>query len=121
MDEIQYTMGHHGMDIDSRHVTLLADVMTFRGEVRLTGPPERHKGLYYARAHIVPVERPCRPVALLQVLGITRFGVPKMKQSVLMLASFEKTTDHLFEAAVHSRSDAVRLPIRTAVLRSDCP
>mmetsp|Transcript_4835 Transcript_4835/g.7151 ORF Transcript_4835/g.7151 Transcript_4835/m.7151 type:complete len:122 (+) Transcript_4835:3-368(+) len=66
-------MGHHGMDIDSRHVTLLADVMTFRGEV----------------------------------LGITRFGVPKMKQSVLMLASFEKTTDHLFEAAVHSRSDAV--------------
>ena len=36
-----------------------------------------------------------------------RFGVPKMKQSVLMLASFEKTTDHLFEAAVHSRTDAV--------------
>ena len=73
MDEIQYTMGQHGMEIDCRHVTLLADVMCFRGEV----------------------------------LGITRFGVPKMKQSVLMLASFEKTTDHLFEAAVHSRSDAV--------------
>ena len=73
MQEIQYTMSHHGMDIDSRHVSLLADVMTFRGEV----------------------------------LGITRFGVPKMKQSVLMLASFEKTTDHLFEAAVHSRTDAV--------------
>ena len=73
MDEIQFTMRSHGMDIDDRHVTLLADVMTFRGEV----------------------------------LGITRFGVPKMKQSVLMLASFEKTTDHLFEAAVHSRSDAV--------------
>ena len=53
---------------------MLADVMTFRGEV----------------------------------LGITRFGVPKMKQSVLMLASFEKTTDHLFEAAVHSRTDAIR-------------
>ena len=42
-----------------------------------------------------------------EVLGITRFGVPKMRQSVLMLASFEKTTDHLFEAAVHSRTDAV--------------
>ena len=26
-----------------------------------------------------------------------------MKESVLMLASFEKTTDHLFDAAVHSR------------------
>ena len=73
VDEIEYTMSHHGMDIDSRHVALLADVMTFRGEV----------------------------------LGITRFGVPKMRQSVLMLASFEKTTDHLFEAAVHSRVDAV--------------
>ena len=66
-------MKHHGMDIDSRHVSLLADTMCFRGEV----------------------------------LGITRFGVPKMKQSVLMLASFEKTTDHLFDAAVHSRTDAV--------------
>ena len=66
-------MRHHGMDVDARHVALLADVMCFRGEV----------------------------------LGITRFGVPKMRQSVLMLASFEKTTDHLFEAAVHSRTDAV--------------
>jgi len=73
MDEIQFTMRSHGMDIDDRHVTLLADVMTFRGEV----------------------------------LGITRFGVPKMKQSVLMLASFEKTSDHLYDAAVHSRTDAV--------------
>ena len=26
-------MRSHGMDIDDRHVTLLADVMTFRGEV----------------------------------------------------------------------------------------
>lgn len=34
------------------------------------------------------------------VLGITRFGVAKMKDSVLMLASFEKTTDYLFDAAV---------------------
>ena len=27
----------------------------------------------------------------------------QMRESVLMLASFEKTTDHLFDAAVHSR------------------
>ncbi len=33
------------------------------------------------------------------MLGITRFGVAKMRESVLMLASFEKTTDHLFDAA----------------------
>jgi DNA-directed RNA polymerase III subunit RPC1 len=43
-----------------------------------------------------------------QVLGITRFGISKMRQSTLMLASFEKTVDHLFEAAVRSRSDRIR-------------
>lgn len=42
-----------------------------------------------------------------EVLGITRFGMPKMRQSVLMLASFEKTTDHLFEAALHSRTEPI--------------
>lgn len=42
-----------------------------------------------------------------EVLGITRFGVAKMKDSTLMLASFEKTTDHLFEAAFHSKRDSV--------------
>lgn len=60
-NEIQTTMRSHGMSIDPRHVMLLGDVMTYKGEV----------------------------------LGITRFGVQKMKDSVLMLASFEKTTDHL--------------------------
>ena len=36
-----------------------------------------------------------------------RFGLAKMKDSVLMLASFEKTTDHLFDAALHGRSDQI--------------
>lgn len=63
MYEIQYTMKEHGMTIDARHVMLLADLMTFKGEVH----------------------------------GITRFGIAKMKDSVFMLASFEKTADHLFE------------------------
>jgi DNA-directed RNA polymerase III subunit RPC1 len=40
-----------------------------------------------------------------QVLGITRFGISRMKSSVLMQASFEKTIDHLFEAAGHSSYD----------------
>lgn len=71
--EIQFTMSSHGMSIDARHVALLADVMTFRGEV----------------------------------LGITRFGIAKFKTSTLMLASFEMTVDHLFDAAVHSRADAI--------------
>ncbi|KAK0564078.1 DNA-directed RNA polymerase III subunit C1 (rpo31) [Tilletia horrida] len=72
-DEIQETMRSHSMNIDPRHVMLLADVMTYKG----------------------------------QVLGITRFGVAKMKDSVLMLASFEKTTDHLFDAALFGKTDAI--------------
>mmetsp|Transcript_38079 Transcript_38079/g.83628 ORF Transcript_38079/g.83628 Transcript_38079/m.83628 type:complete len:570 (-) Transcript_38079:45-1754(-) len=71
--EISYIMTAYGIGIDSRHLLLLSDIMTFKGEV----------------------------------LGITRFGVAKMRESVLMLASFEKTTDHLFDAAVHGRSDAI--------------
>eukprot|EP00520_Triparma_pacifica_P017062 CAMPEP_0118658354 /NCGR_PEP_ID=MMETSP0785-20121206/14522_1 /TAXON_ID=91992 /ORGANISM="Bolidomonas pacifica, Strain CCMP 1866" /LENGTH=1501 /DNA_ID=CAMNT_0006551363 /DNA_START=203 /DNA_END=4704 /DNA_ORIENTATION=- len=71
--EINYIMSAYGIGIDPRHLLLLADVMTFKGEV----------------------------------LGITRFGVSKMRESVLMLASFEKTTDHLFDAAVHGRVDEI--------------
>lgn len=41
------------------------------------------------------------------MLGITRVGITKMKDSVLHAASFEKTTDHLFDAALHGRVDKV--------------
>lgn len=30
INEIQYTMGEHGMSIDPRHVMLLGDVMTYK-------------------------------------------------------------------------------------------
>ncbi|KAL5974690.1 hypothetical protein ACLOJK_031360 [Asimina triloba] len=73
IDEIQYTMKGHGMSIDVRHMMLLADVMTFKG----------------------------------QVLGITNTGIAKMKDSVLMLASFEKTGDHLFNASLRGRVDQI--------------
>lgn len=73
INEINYTMSSHGMSIDVRHVMLLGDLMTFKGEV----------------------------------LGITRGGLAKMKESVLMLASFEKTTDHLFEAAFYGQQDEI--------------
>lgn len=42
-----------------------------------------------------------------EVLGITRFGIAKMKESVFMLASFEKTTDHLFDAAMRGTKDPI--------------
>lgn len=69
--EIQYTMKSHGIAVDPRHISMLADVMTFKGKI----------------------------------LGITRFGIAKMKESPLMLASFEKTGDHLFDAAAYNKKD----------------
>lgn len=62
------------LSIDPRHMALLADVMTYKGEV----------------------------------LGITRFGLAKMRDSVLQLASFEKTADHVFEAGVVGKVDDVK-------------
>ena len=63
-----------------------------------------------------------------EILGITRFGVARMKESVLTLASFEKTSDHLFEAAlrgvrqeINSVSECiimgVPIPIGTGLVR----
>uniref|UniRef100_A0A6A7FQ94 DNA-directed RNA polymerase subunit n=2 Tax=Hirondellea gigas TaxID=1518452 RepID=A0A6A7FQ94_9CRUS len=57
----------------------------------------------------------CRHVNLLAdvmtsqgaVHGITRHGLANTKSSVLMLASFEKTADHLFEAAYHGQVDKI--------------
>jgi DNA-directed RNA polymerase III subunit RPC1 len=73
IDEILSTMAGHGIQLDSRHVQLLADLMTYRGEV----------------------------------LGMTRNGLVRMKESVLMLASFEMAVTHLFDAAFYGQRDAV--------------
>ncbi|CAF1241130.1 unnamed protein product [Rotaria sp. Silwood1] len=73
INEIVYTMGSHGIGLDVRHVMLLADLMTYKGEV----------------------------------LGMTRNGLAKMKESVLMLASFERTIDHLYDAAYHGQKDTI--------------
>eukprot|EP01065_Artemidia_motanka_P031886 TRINITY_DN3875_c0_g1_i1.p1 TRINITY_DN3875_c0_g1~~TRINITY_DN3875_c0_g1_i1.p1 ORF type:complete len:1544 (+),score=476.19 TRINITY_DN3875_c0_g1_i1:46-4632(+) len=42
------------------------------------------------------------------VLGITRQGMQNMWDSVMTLASFEKTTEVLYDAAVHRRTDKQR-------------
>ncbi|ENN81759.1 hypothetical protein YQE_01852, partial [Dendroctonus ponderosae] len=42
-----------------------------------------------------------------EVLGVTRQGLSKMKQSVLNLASFENTADHLFDAAYYGQTDQI--------------
>ena len=74
INEIRYTLKEHGIYVDPRHLALVADVMTFKG----------------------------------QILGITRFGVSKMRDSTLMLASFEKTTDNLFDAAFRGSYDPIQ-------------
>ncbi|KAI0473232.1 DNA-directed RNA polymerase III subunit RPC1 [Xylariaceae sp. FL0804] len=61
------------MGIDPRHMQLLADVMTYKGDI----------------------------------YGITRFGLAKMRDSTLQLASFEKTADHLFDAAAGMKADPI--------------
>jgi DNA-directed RNA polymerase III subunit RPC1 len=61
------------MAVDPRHVMLLGDVMTYRGEID----------------------------------GINRVGVAKIKDSILHKASFERTVDHLFDAAAYGKVDAI--------------
>jgi len=60
-------MESHGMTVDRRHVALLADLMSCRGEI----------------------------------LGITRHGLAKMKESVLMLASVFYSFQSLFTRVCH--------------------
>ena len=57
-------MGEHGLAIDTRHIKMLGDCMTYRGAV----------------------------------LGINRYGIARMRASTMMLASFERTTEHIFDA-----------------------
>jgi DNA-directed RNA polymerase III subunit RPC1 len=56
-------MESHGIDVDRRHVDLISDLMTSRGEI----------------------------------LGVTRHGLAKMKESVLMLASVRIAKMLIFE------------------------
>lgn len=43
-----------------------------------------------------------------RINGITRYGIAKMRDSPLMLASFEKTADILFDSAYFGKSDSIQ-------------
>ena len=43
-----------------------------------------------------------------RIIGFTRNGVDKMKDSTMMLASFEKTSDFLFDAAPQGKHDRMK-------------
>ena len=72
--QVGETMKEHGVNVDLRHLFLLAEVMCCKG----------------------------------RIIGFTRYGVDKMKDSTLMLASFEKTTDFLFVAASQAKHDRLK-------------
>lgn len=55
------------------------------------------------------------------VLGIQRFGISKMKASPLMLASFEKTADHLYESAIQCKKDAIQGVSECIMMGKLCP
>ncbi|KPA82024.1 putative DNA-directed RNA polymerase III largest subunit [Leptomonas pyrrhocoris] len=79
--EITSILQAYSLNIDIRHIYLLADVMTSRGVV----------------------------------LGITRYGIQKMNNNVLTMASFERTTEHLYNAAVAERED-VNLSVSESII-----
>jgi len=76
---------------------LLADLMTCRGEVTCLSTCLLACLCIYS--FTLSLSLSLSLIHAHQVLGVNRYGISKMKESVLMLASFEKTTDHLFNAA----------------------
>ncbi|EGR30247.1 hypothetical protein IMG5_137010, partial [Ichthyophthirius multifiliis] len=71
INEITKTIKSHSLNVDTRHLVLVADVLTSKG----------------------------------RLYGSTRQGINFMKDSTLMLASFEKTTEILYNAALQGRKD----------------
>jgi len=55
------------------------------------------------------------------VLGITRYGIQKMNSGVLTMASFERTTEHLYNAAVYQRRDAQLSVSESIIVGSPVP
>ena len=65
-------MSSHSINVDVRHLQLVADLMTFK-------------------------------------VGFQRFGMVKMKDSMLLNSYVEKTNDIQFDLAFHSRTDVVKV------------
>jgi len=82
IQEMESTMGHHGIHVDRRHLMMLADYMTYLGSVN----------------------------------GCTRIGLAKSGNSVLHLASFEKTGDILFNAAYFGQKDTLAGPSEAFIM-----
>jgi DNA-directed RNA polymerase III subunit RPC1 len=71
--EIQKIFQIQKINIDSSHLFLLSDILTFYGKI----------------------------------LGITRYGISKMRENKLVMASFEKTMETLFSAGFKNSKDKI--------------
>uniref|UniRef100_A0A6B2KWD9 DNA-directed RNA polymerase subunit n=1 Tax=Arcella intermedia TaxID=1963864 RepID=A0A6B2KWD9_9EUKA len=56
-----------------------------------------------------------------KILGFTRTGIAEMKNSMLMLASFERTTDFIFDAAAYALKEHVAGVSERIILGTDIP
>lgn len=74
IEQTKYTISIYGISVDYRHISLLADVITYNGSL----------------------------------MGLNWYGIVKMKNSPMMLASFEKTGEILFDAAFFGTSDSMK-------------
>ncbi|XP_065889671.1 DNA-directed RNA polymerase III subunit RPC1-like [Dysidea avara] len=107
LDAVMATPGVKGMATVSNHII---EVERYLGIEAVRGTIIKEI-VYTMSNHGISIDQ--RHVALLadrmtstgEVLGITRFGISKMKESALMQASFEKTADHLFNAACRGQLD----------------
>ena len=141
----RYIMTAYGFTVDRRHLTLLSDVITSKGEI--LGITWFGMYVYICLYAIYIILADHMYVCMIKIVNVCKYvvyicttysvcfmyvicmyvymyvsctfnknkffiflmvpwyceGVAKMKESVLTFASFEKTTDHLFDAAVHFR------------------
>jgi DNA-directed RNA polymerase subunit A" len=85
--EAMKTLEEQGLEVDIRHIMLVADMMTSTGTIRQIG----------------------------------RHGISGEKASVLARASFEITTQHLFDACVHGEADRLSGIIENVIAGQPIP
>lgn len=111
-DNMREVMGTYGIKWQSTRSNNVYEMWKTLG-IEAARRTIAHEIQYTMASHGMSVDR--RHVDLLsdlmtcqgEVLGITRHGLAKMKESVLMLASFERTSDHLFDAAYYGQEDSI--------------
>ncbi len=96
VEEIGSVFASYGIAVNARHLTLIADYMTFDGTFR----PMNRLGMDWGKQpHLPPLIRICK--TLIQIFTGT---------SPLLKMSFETTTKFLSEATLYGDHDSLRSP-----------